>query len=73
MASIKEQREEIQSEMQKLQERLKLLQQECKHPAFEKGYSMMGCVQPVLFCTECGHMRPLVSDQNESDGQQWLI
>ena len=44
----------IREEYQKLEKEVETLQAACPHPRFEKGLSMIGCVQPVLLCTACG-------------------
>ena len=73
MGEIRKKLDAIQVDLNALQTQIQALQAECEHPAYERGLSMKACVHEVLFCTECGHMRPLNSGQNESDGQKWLI
>lgn len=70
MGEIKDKIVALREQIDALRQQMTALQDTCTHPAYERGYSIIACVQEVLFCTECGHMKPLHPFTDEE--QKWL-
>ena len=48
-----------------LENEIRLLQEQCHHPKFEKGLSIVACVQPVMICTTCGVSKPMEYEEDQ--------
>lgn len=50
-------------EVRKTQEACKVLNERlqalCPHDEYVEGLTMVACIQPILMCTTCGHVRPI--------------
>ena len=55
---LRDQQEQINLEIEELQE-------QCTHPEYVEGLSMIACVQLVLICTTCGHGRSLFFEEDK--------
>jgi hypothetical protein len=56
---LKQRIDELRTQIHAIELEIKQLQEQCPHPEFEQGWSMVGCVAAVLFCTTCGEMKPM--------------
>ncbi len=59
---IKTKISKLQTKIRALTEQITKLQSECDHPRYEKGLSIIACVQEVWLCTECGYAKPIQHD-----------
>jgi len=69
MGEIKKQISDLQSQAKRIQDQIEALQATCKHDVgFTEGLSIIACIHPVLFCNECGFMKPV-----DHDGPQFIV
>lgn len=62
MTDIKARIEEIREQFSALEAEVKALQEECTHPEFVRGLTMIACIQEIDICTTCGWGKPIVFD-----------
>lgn len=67
MKSIKEQIDDLSNQIQTLQKQIVALQQECPHPTFIHGLTMIACIAPVLICDDCGFAKPMPLESASND------
>jgi hypothetical protein len=60
--SIKARIQRAQAQIEKQTKAIKSLQAKCPHPRYEKGLSIVACVQEVWMCVDCGNVKPLQYD-----------
>ena len=61
-ADIKARMAELQKQSEAIVAEVKTLQEQCTHPEFVRGITIIACVQEVDICSTCGWAKPIVFD-----------
>jgi len=71
--TIKEEIEKLNVQIRGLYDEIKKLQDQCLHPKFVRGLTMVACVQSCYICEDCGFTKPMpIEDMTEStDKTYW--
>jgi len=67
MGQIREKLEKIWAEQRELEKQAKALQEQCEHPSFTEGLTIIACIQPILICDECGFGKPIKYDSGNGN------
>lgn len=59
---IKDKIKKLSAQCKKLENEIKDLQDQCPHPKFVQGLTIVACVQTCWICEDCGYTKPLIPD-----------